>query len=73
MPREILNSSAQILPTKVLEVVEKNDNGWWFVTLGEQTGWAPATYLGVFGTGPLVPDTLTPFRPATRTAGRPRQ
>eukprot|EP00051_Salpingoeca_urceolata_P022441 m.365161 g.365161 ORF g.365161 m.365161 type:complete len:738 (+) comp19971_c0_seq14:2102-4315(+) len=30
----------------IIEVVDKNDNGWWFVTTEtEQQGWVPATYL----------------------------
>ena len=27
----------------VVEVVEKNANGWWFVSADEQQGWVPAT------------------------------
>ncbi|XP_041476931.1 SH3 and PX domain-containing protein 2A-like isoform X1 [Lytechinus variegatus] len=29
----------------LVEVFEKNDNGWWFVTVQDQHGWAPGTFL----------------------------
>ncbi|XP_072177487.1 SH3 and PX domain-containing protein 2A-like [Diadema setosum] len=29
----------------LVEVFEKNDNGWWFVTINDQHGWAPGTFL----------------------------
>eukprot|EP00057_Strongylocentrotus_purpuratus_P028696 XP_011683170.1 PREDICTED: SH3 and PX domain-containing protein 2A isoform X3 [Strongylocentrotus purpuratus] len=29
----------------LVEVFEKNDNGWWFVTVHDQHGWAPGTFL----------------------------
>ena len=31
----------------VIQVVDKNDNGWWFVNIEDQfdKGWVPATYL----------------------------
>lgn len=28
-----------------MDVLEKNDNGWWLVQIDTQQGWAPATYL----------------------------
>ncbi|XP_026856064.2 SH3 and PX domain-containing protein 2A isoform X2 [Electrophorus electricus] len=28
-----------------VEVIEKNDSGWWFVSTAEAQGWVPATYL----------------------------
>ncbi|XP_038045301.1 SH3 and PX domain-containing protein 2A-like isoform X2 [Patiria miniata] len=28
-----------------VEVFEKNDNGWWFVSSNDSQGWAPATFL----------------------------
>ncbi|XP_031561245.1 SH3 and PX domain-containing protein 2A-like [Actinia tenebrosa] len=29
----------------VVEVIDKNENGWWFVNLDEEQGWVPAAYL----------------------------
>ena len=29
----------------VVDVVEKNTNGWWFINVDETQGWVPATYL----------------------------
>lgn len=28
-----------------VEVIEKNDDGWWFVKIGDGEGWAPSTYI----------------------------
>lgn len=28
-----------------VEVVEKNNDGWWFVNIGNKEGWAPSTYI----------------------------
>ncbi|XP_030643262.1 SH3 and PX domain-containing protein 2A [Chanos chanos] len=28
-----------------VEVIEKNESGWWFVSTAEEQGWVPATYL----------------------------
>lgn len=28
-----------------VEVLEKNNDGWWFVKIGEREGWAPSTYI----------------------------
>ena len=30
-----------------VEVLEKNDSGWWFIKVGPKEGWAPSTYLKV--------------------------
>lgn len=30
-----------------VEVLEKNDSGWWFIRVGAKEGWAPSTYLKV--------------------------
>ncbi|XP_070540859.1 SH3 and PX domain-containing protein 2A-like isoform X2 [Ptychodera flava] len=29
----------------IVEVIEKNHTGWWFVSLEDEQGWVPATYL----------------------------
>jgi hypothetical protein len=29
----------------VVEVVEKNPNGWWFINVDDAQGWVPATHL----------------------------
>eukprot|EP00058_Branchiostoma_floridae_P018304 XP_002603793.1 hypothetical protein BRAFLDRAFT_86624 [Branchiostoma floridae] len=28
-----------------VDVIEKNENGWWFVTVEDEQGWVPATFL----------------------------
>ncbi|XP_043911494.1 SH3 and PX domain-containing protein 2A [Protopterus annectens] len=30
---------------EVVDVIEKNESGWWFVSTAEEQGWVPATYL----------------------------
>ncbi|KAM7408586.1 hypothetical protein PAMA_002349 [Pampus argenteus] len=30
---------------EVVEVIEKSESGWWFVSTAEEQGWVPATYL----------------------------
>lgn len=30
---------------EVVEVLEKNDDGWWFVKIGVKEGWVPSTFL----------------------------
>ena len=29
----------------IVEVLEKNKSGWWFIKIGAEEGWAPSTYL----------------------------
>ncbi|PFX21799.1 SH3 and PX domain-containing protein 2A-like isoform X2 [Stylophora pistillata] len=29
----------------MVEVIDKNENGWWFVNVDEEQGWVPAAYL----------------------------
>lgn len=29
----------------VVEVIDRNENGWWFVNVDEEQGWVPAAYL----------------------------
>lgn len=28
-----------------MELIERNDDGWWFVKIGNEEGWAPSTYI----------------------------
>ena len=28
-----------------VEVIEKHENGWWFVCIEDEQGWAPSSYL----------------------------
>ena len=30
---------------EVVEVLEKSDDGWWFVKIGTKEGWVPSTFL----------------------------
>ena len=30
---------------QIVDVAEKNPNGWWFVNVDDAQGWVPATYL----------------------------
>jgi len=33
-------------PGQIVEVLEKDPAGWWFVKIGDEEGWAPSTFLG---------------------------
>ncbi|MEQ2287508.1 hypothetical protein AMECASPLE_013362 [Ameca splendens] len=30
---------------ELVDVIEKSESGWWFVSTAEEQGWVPATYL----------------------------
>ena len=30
---------------EIAEALEKNENGWWYIKIGRNEGWAPSTYL----------------------------
>ncbi|XP_068597115.1 SH3 and PX domain-containing protein 2A-like [Brachionichthys hirsutus] len=34
---------------EVVDVIEKSESGWWFVSTAEEQGWVPATYLNSHG------------------------
>ncbi|XP_076834993.1 SH3 and PX domain-containing protein 2A isoform X2 [Brachyhypopomus gauderio] len=39
------NTEISLRAGEQVEVIEKNDSGWWFVSTAEEQGWVPATYL----------------------------
>ncbi|XP_032080667.1 SH3 and PX domain-containing protein 2A isoform X2 [Thamnophis elegans] len=39
------NSEISLQAGEVVDVIEKNESGWWFVSTSEEQGWVPATYL----------------------------
>ncbi|XP_062834882.1 SH3 and PX domain-containing protein 2A-like [Anolis carolinensis] len=39
------NSKISLQAGEVVDVIEKNESGWWFVSTSEEQGWVPATYL----------------------------
>ncbi|KAG8935657.1 class II myosin [Tulasnella sp. 418] len=39
----------------VVELVQKEENGWWLVRLGSQEGWAPSNYLELVPPKPKLP------------------
>ncbi|XP_012579127.1 PREDICTED: SH3 and PX domain-containing protein 2A isoform X1 [Condylura cristata] len=39
------NSELSLQAGEVVDVIEKNESGWWFVSTAEEQGWVPATYL----------------------------
>ncbi|XP_073402682.1 SH3 and PX domain-containing protein 2A isoform X2 [Dendrobates tinctorius] len=39
------NSEISLKAGEVVDVIEKNESGWWFVSTAEEQGWVPATYL----------------------------
>ncbi|XP_063100712.1 SH3 and PX domain-containing protein 2A isoform X3 [Cavia porcellus] len=39
------NSELSLQAGEVVDVIEKNESGWWFVSTSEEQGWVPATYL----------------------------
>ncbi|KAH7910455.1 P-loop containing nucleoside triphosphate hydrolase protein [Hygrophoropsis aurantiaca] len=47
----------------ILELVEKDDNGWWLVKMGGREGWAPNNYLELV---PQKPKALAPPPPPAR-------
>ena len=46
-----------------VEVLEKNDDGWWFVKIGSREGWAPSTFIEE--KGPAKPARPKPPAPTT--------
>ncbi|KAH0838079.1 P-loop containing nucleoside triphosphate hydrolase protein [Lanmaoa asiatica] len=49
----------------VVELVEKDDNGWWLVKKNGEEGWAPNNYLELVPKRPRAPPTAPPH-PARR-------
>ncbi|XP_067909348.1 SH3 and PX domain-containing protein 2A isoform X2 [Heterodontus francisci] len=39
------NSEISLKAGEVVDVIEKSESGWWFVSTAEEQGWVPATYL----------------------------
>ncbi|KAM4702593.1 SH3 and PX domain-containing protein 2A isoform 2-T2 [Rhinophrynus dorsalis] len=39
------NSEISLKAGEIVDVIEKNESGWWFVSTVEEQGWVPATYL----------------------------
>ncbi|KAI4888271.1 hypothetical protein NFI96_013856, partial [Prochilodus magdalenae] len=39
------NTEISLRAGQRVEVIEKNDTGWWFVSTAEEQGWVPSTYL----------------------------
>ncbi|XP_006880021.1 PREDICTED: SH3 and PX domain-containing protein 2A isoform X2 [Elephantulus edwardii] len=39
------NSELSLQAGEVVDVIEKHESGWWFVSTSEEQGWVPATYL----------------------------
>ncbi|XP_066507074.1 SH3 and PX domain-containing protein 2A [Hoplias malabaricus] len=39
------NTEISLRKGERVEVIEKNDTGWWFVSTADEQGWVPATYL----------------------------
>uniref|UniRef100_A0A4W3IJ55 SH3 and PX domains 2A n=1 Tax=Callorhinchus milii TaxID=7868 RepID=A0A4W3IJ55_CALMI len=39
------NSEISLKAGEVVDVIEKSESGWWFVSTVEEQGWVPATYL----------------------------
>ncbi|XP_004364580.1 hypothetical protein CAOG_01712 [Capsaspora owczarzaki ATCC 30864] len=44
----------------VYDVIEKDDNGWWFVSKGPVQGWAPATFLEPVQIAAAIPAVSEP-------------
>ncbi len=53
-----------------VEVLERNDDGWWFVELDGTQGWAPSSFLEEKSTAP-DPKPSRPSRPKMPTPYRP--
>ncbi|XP_063056350.1 SH3 and PX domain-containing protein 2A isoform X3 [Engraulis encrasicolus] len=39
------NSEISLQTGELVDVIEKSESGWWFVSTAEEQGWVPATYL----------------------------
>ncbi|XP_068607609.1 SH3 and PX domain-containing protein 2A [Brachionichthys hirsutus] len=39
------NSEISLKVGETVDVIEKSESGWWFVSTAEEQGWVPATYL----------------------------
>ncbi|XP_034742147.1 SH3 and PX domain-containing protein 2A isoform X4 [Etheostoma cragini] len=39
------NSEISLKAGETVDVIEKSESGWWFVSTSEEQGWVPATYL----------------------------
>uniref|UniRef100_A0A672MYG3 SH3 and PX domains 2Aa n=1 Tax=Sinocyclocheilus grahami TaxID=75366 RepID=A0A672MYG3_SINGR len=39
------NSEIGLKAGETVDVIEKSESGWWFVSTAEEQGWVPATYL----------------------------
>ncbi|KAK3530436.1 hypothetical protein QTP86_024348, partial [Hemibagrus guttatus] len=39
------NSEISLRAGETVDVIEKSESGWWFVSTAEEQGWVPATYL----------------------------
>ncbi|XP_029004529.1 SH3 and PX domain-containing protein 2A isoform X4 [Betta splendens] len=39
------NSEISLKAGETVDVIEKSESGWWFVSTADQQGWVPATYL----------------------------
>ncbi|KAG9345906.1 hypothetical protein JZ751_007720 [Albula glossodonta] len=39
------NSEISLQAGELVDVIEKSESGWWFVSTAEEQGWVPATYL----------------------------
>ncbi|XP_004065710.2 SH3 and PX domain-containing protein 2A isoform X2 [Oryzias latipes] len=39
------NSEINLKAGETVDVIEKSESGWWFVSTAEEQGWVPATYL----------------------------
>ena len=48
-----------------VEVIEKKDDGWWYVSINGEEGWAPSTYIEekTTGAGAVSPGISRPPRP----------
>ncbi|XP_065184888.1 SH3 and PX domain-containing protein 2B-like isoform X1 [Sycon ciliatum] len=52
----------------VLQLVEKNDSGWWLMKLGSCEGWAPSTYFDAIADDPPKPKKTGPPIPTLPAA-----
>ncbi len=54
-----------------VEVIEKNDDGWWFVNIRNKEGWAPSTYIEEKPSGAVSPGPPRPSRPKPAVVAKP--
>ena len=55
-----------------VDVIEKNNDGWWYVKIGVKEGWAPSTFMEDSKPRPARPSTTPAMKPKQIPVPKPR-